>query len=63
MKYRIYIMDSDPDGQQYFWVEDFDTMEAAQTRIKTVNNETTSSLIFPDCIMKAEDRVEIINDN
>jgi hypothetical protein len=61
MKYRIYIMDSEPDGQECFWVEDFDTLESARNRISFINSKN-NSIIPPDFYMRVEDRVDIVDD-
>lgn len=60
MKYRIFLMESERGWGKDYWTEDYDTVEAARERIRSVNAENTAPTA-PDWYMKAENRVEVVD--
>lgn len=54
-------MESERGWGQEYWTEDYDTLEEAMKRIRSVNAKNTSKHA-PDWYMQAETRVETIDD-
>lgn len=61
MKHRIFLMESERGWGREYWTEDYDTLEEAMERIRSVNAQNTSARA-PDYYMMAENRVETIDD-
>lgn len=59
MKYRIFLMESERGWGQDYWNEDYDTLEEAKERIRSVNAANVT-LRAPDWYMQAEDRIEVV---
>jgi hypothetical protein len=58
-KYRVQLMESERGWGQEYWHEDYDTIEEAKERIRSVNvNNTATSA--PDWYMRAFDDIETI---
>ena len=54
-------MESERGWGRDYWTEDYDTLEEAMERIRSVNAQNTSATA-PDYYMMAENRVETIDD-
>lgn len=59
VKYRIQLMESERGWGQEYWHEDYDTIEEAKDRIKTVNGRNTLE-VAPDWYMQADDKIEVV---
>ena len=60
VKYRVFLMESERGWGKEYWTEDYDTMEEAIKRIKSVNAENTAETA-PDWYMIAENRIETVS--
>lgn len=60
VKYRIYLMESERGWGQDRWQEDYDTLEEALERIRSVNAQNTAERA-PDYYQIAEPHVEIVS--
>lgn len=59
LKYRVQLMESERGWGQDYWHEDYDTLEEAKERIRSVNAKNTS-LAAPDWYMQAEEKIEAV---
>jgi hypothetical protein len=62
VKYRIFLLESERGWGKETWTEDYDTLEEALQRIKSVNAQNTAERA-PDYYQVAENRVEMIDPN
>lgn len=60
-KYRVHVLESERGWGQDRWTEDYDTLEEAKARIKSINRKNTS-IRAPDWYMQAEERVEVVEE-
>lgn len=59
VKYRIFLLESERGWGKETWTEDYDTLEEALQRIKSVNAQNTAERA-PDYYQIAENRVEVV---
>lgn len=59
MKYRISLVESERGWGQEYWTEEYDTLDEALARIKSVNRQNTSTTA-PNHYIQAENQVEVI---
>lgn len=59
VKYRVQLMESERGWGREYWSEDYDTLQEAKERIRSVNSKNTSATA-PDWYMQAEEVVEAV---